>query len=469
MIRIRLSLALLAVVAIAIGALTTAGGAAPGKGRPVKARQAAALTSATFSIGQPQANAPGAPGCGSNPDGEPTAHVSAAGNVFVGSERGLGGGSDGWVGLGQSGGASAQACAIDYAGQPNAVAGFGASGGDIDSAWAGAPGANGNLALYVASLNLGSVSVAHSTDNGATFTNVPVQGGLPGDDREWIAAFGANTSLLTFHDIATDNIDVLRSDNGGNGYIETSQAIPITDYKAMNNELGNIAIDRRNTAGATAGQFWAYQAFVAASTPGGSTFNEAFLAVTNDGGATWTDRPIPCSAATGAKGLDHNFPNVSVAPDGTIWYAWSNDTDVFTATSSDHGATWTCSPAISTNTTNAIFPWLAATSNGVDLVFYGAPSGVKGTWYVYFAQDPTSTATGWAVPQQIVSVHTGAVCEGGISCTGGRQLLDDFAVDTDQAGWAHIAFSHDAPNLGGSGTFTGYAVQTGGTQAGFPN
>ena len=468
MIRIRLSLALLAVVALAIGAITTA--AASGKGRPAKGHQAATtLTSATFSIGQPQATARGAPGCGSNPDGEPTAHVSAAGNVFVGSERGLGGGSDGWVGLGQSGGASAQACAIDYAGQPNAVAGFGASGGDIDSAWAAAPGANGNLALYVASLNLGSVSVAHSTDNGATFTNVPVQGGLPGDDREWIAAYGASTSLLTYHDIATNNIDVLRSDDGGGTYIQTSQAIPPTDYKAMNNELGNIAIDRRNTSGATPGQFWAYQAFVAASTPNGSTLNEAFLAVTNDGGATWTDRPIPCSAATGAKGLDHNFPNVSVAPDGTVWYAWSNDTDVFTATSTDHGATWTCSPAISTNTTNAIYPWLAATSNGVDLVFYGAPSGVKGTWYVYFAQDPTSTATGWAAPQQIVAVHAGAVCEGGITCTGGRQLLDDFAIDTDPSGWAHIAFSHDAPNLGGSGTYTGYAVQTGGTQAGFPN
>ena len=67
-------------------------------------------------------------------------------------------------------------------------------------------------------------------------------------------------------------------------------------------------------------------------------------------------------------------------------------------------------------------------------------------------------------------VHTGGICEGGISCTGGRQLLDDFAIDTDQQGWAHIAYSHDAPDLGGGGgTFTGYAVQTGGTPAGFPN
>jgi hypothetical protein len=118
-----------------------------------------------------------------------------------------------------------------------------------------------------------------------------------------------------------------------------------------------------------------------------------------------------------------------------------------------------------------IFPWLAATSAGVDLVFYGTPdaTGPNMTWYAEFAQNPTGTIGGWGAPTSITSVHKGDVCEGGISCSGGRQLLDDFGVDTDQSGWAHIAYSHDAPDLGGSGTYTGYAVQTGGTQAGFPN
>jgi hypothetical protein len=66
-------------------------------------------------------------------------------------------------------------------------------------------------------------------------------------------------------------------------------------------------------------------------------------------------------------------------------------------------------------------------------------------------------------------VRTCAVCEGGINCTSGRQLFDDFAVDTDSNGWAHIAFSHDSPALGGSGTYTGYAVQTKGTPVGHNN
>jgi hypothetical protein len=68
-----------------------------------------------------------------------------------------------------------------------------------------------------------------------------------------------------------------------------------------------------------------------------------------------------------------------------------------------------------------------------------------------------------------MAVHTGAVCEGGINCTSGRQLFDDFGVDTDSHGFAHIAYSHDSPDLGGSGTYTGSAVQTSGTTVGQPN
>ena len=43
-------------------------------------------------------------------------------------------------------------------------------------------------------------------------------------------------------------------------------------------------------------------------------------------------------------------------------------------------------------------PWLAATSPGVDLVYYGAPTKTNQTWYVYFAQNTAGTPTGWATP-----------------------------------------------------------------------
>jgi hypothetical protein len=417
-----------------------------------------------FSYGQLQSALVGASGCGTNSAGEPAIHVSRANNVFLGSELGLGGGSQLWRGLGATGGSTASGCGLEYRGQPNAVAsGLGASGGDIDLANASATNSSGNYNLYVASLNLGSVNVATSTDNGTTFSQTPVQAGLPVDDREWIAAFGASTSLLTFHDIATNDIDVLRSDNSGQSYTQISQVIPETDYKAGANELGNIVIDHDNIP--SAGNFYAYQAFVAPSSSSGSANNEAFLGVSADGGHTWSDNPIPCSTASASTNLNHNFPNVSVAPNGNIWYAWSDDHNIYTAESTDHGQTWTCSPAVSTNTAQAIFPWLAATSGGVDLVYYGAPTTTKQTWYVYFVQNTGS----WGTPQQLMAVHSGSVCESGATCTSGRQLFDDFGVDTDSLGFAHIAFSQDSPSLGGSGTSTGYAVQTGGTTVGAPN
>jgi hypothetical protein len=433
------------------------------------AANAQAATVGNFDYGQLQSATVGATGCGTNAAGEPAIHVSQANNVFLGSELGLGGGSELWRGLGAVGGTGASGCGLEFRGQPNAVmGGLGASGGDIDIANASATNASGNYNLYVASLNLGSVNVATSQNNGTSFSQTPVQAGLPLDDREWIAAFGASTSLLTYHDIATNDIDVLRSDNGGQSYTHLSQVIPETDYKAGANELGNIVIDHRNLPDST-GDFYAYQAFVAPSSSSGSANNEAFLGVSKDGGKTWSDNAIPCSTASASTSLDHNFPNVSVAPNGTVWYAWSDNKNIYTAESSDHGSTWSCSPAVSTNTAQAIFPWLAATSGGVDLVYYGAPTTTNQTWSVYFAQNTAGTTSGWGTPQQLMAVHKGTVCEGGISCSSGRQLFDDFGVDTDSSGWAHIAFSQDSPSLGGSGTSTGYAVQTAGTPVGGPN
>ena len=68
-----------------------------------------------------------------------------------------------------------------------------------------------------------------------------------------------------------------------------------------------------------------------------------------------------------------------------------------------------------------------------------------------------------------MTVHSGAVCENGVFCTSGRQLYDVFGATIDDHGFAHIAFSQDSPSLGGTGTSSGYAVQTDGTTIGSPN
>jgi hypothetical protein len=444
-------------------------------------------------------------GCGFNDDGEPSIHVSRANNVLVASERGLGGGSDAWVrydllrtAKGAVGGSGATACDLYYGGQPNGAAGAGASGGDVDTAFGSAALPTGNYPAYLASLNLGSVSVSRSLDNGATWQTTPVVAGLPADDREWIAAFGATASLLTFHDIATNQIDVTRSDDAGTTYAEISQAIPVTgpySYAAMNNELGNIVIDHVNLPPQPAGlpiAFRAYQSFVAPSSPPNITkhpecadpalfvcgsLNEAFVSVSNDGGFTWTVKPIPCSVS--GAGLDHQFPNVSVAPNGNLWETWSDDANVFAAVSTNQGNTWTCGKV--SNGGRNVMPWIVAATGGEDLVYYGA-AGSNGPWYVYFAQNLSLTNPGNWSRTPVLPVHSGPVCEQGFTCSGDRQLLDDFGVDVDfQSGWAHIAYSHDCTQplgslctsgpsqLGGPSTYTGYAVQTGGPAIGNPN
>jgi hypothetical protein len=287
------------------------------------------------------------------------------------------------------------------------------------------------------------------------------------------------------------NIDVLRSDRGGVGFVQIGQAISPTDPAAINNELGNVAIDRRNRAGTRSGPlgqtgFWAYQAYVSTGDANATALNAAHLAVSNDGGFHWTDRKVACSTAAGSVGLDHAFPNVSIDPAGHIWLAWSAGRDdpngfntagsIRTAVSTNHGRTWSCSKPIATG--QAIYPWLSATTTGVDLVFYERENRTPGqTWAVAYTQnrhpETSPVINGWTTPQLLVTVHHGAVCEAGINCTSGRQLLDDFGIAADQHGYAHIAYTHDAPCTPGDTTnacsASGYAVQVNGPVIGASN
>jgi hypothetical protein len=114
---------------------------------------ASAATVGGFSYGQLQAATVGASGCGTNAAGEPRFMYRAPTTSSWALRTAWAAGAKLWRGLGQVGGTGASACALEYRGQPNAVGGVGASGGDIDLAIANARNAAGNYNVYVSSLD----------------------------------------------------------------------------------------------------------------------------------------------------------------------------------------------------------------------------------------------------------------------------------------------------------------------------
>src|SRR5207247_8845254 len=117
---------------------------------------------------------------------------------------------------------------------------------------------------------------------------------VPGDDREWIAADGASTVCISYHDAATFNIDVDCSSDAGATF--TQHALPGAidvghAFLVDNNEIGNLAIDPVSHT--------VYQTFSGPSDLAGTTacggftcLNTVWMAVSTDGGRTFTDYPV---------------------------------------------------------------------------------------------------------------------------------------------------------------------------------
>src|SRR3989442_11248722 len=172
---------------------------------------------------------------------------------------------------------------------------------------------------------------------------------------------------------------------------------------------------------------------------------------------------------------------------------------MFYSFSTTFGQTWSGPYQISKTPSNtAIMPWSTALGNGaLDVVWYGTsyydggntPDNypMTASWQVYFAQNLAATTPGSKFSQNTASgiIHYGGVCEPGVTCTGNRDLLDDFGVAASPTtGFATIIYTSDqyvnsanepAQPFGSGGgcthsstnsfecSHTDIAVQTGGT------
>src|SRR5437762_4000494 len=245
-----------------------------------------AFTFENFELGAaPGTVCPGSTGC-SNGAAEPMIRADATGTFYVSSELGLSAGTLAWKST--DGG-------LHYTGlqSPNQVSqsagGVAPGGGDTDLSTAPQANANGVHNVYLASLSLANVTVSTSQDGGQTWSKDVLSATIPGDDREWIAADQATKVCVSYHDIATFNIDVNCSFDAGASFTQLGTAIDVAHaFLIDDNEIGNLAIDPRNHV--------IYQVFsgIANATEAllPSSFHVVWIAVSRDGGQTFTDKPV---------------------------------------------------------------------------------------------------------------------------------------------------------------------------------
>ena len=434
---------------------------------------------------------PGSSAC-SNIAAEPAIRADGNGNFFASSENGLGGGT---VAFRSTDGGLHYTTLLS----PNGVSsandtGFAPGGGDTDLAVAPAKNAQGNYNVYVASLSLANVDVSTSTDRGQTWTLNPVSATISGDDREWIAADGASKVCISYHDVATFNLDVNCSSDAGATFTQLGDAIDVAHaYQIDNNESGNLAIDPKTHV--------IYQAYSAITSPtevvngqANADYHGVYVGVSTDGGQTFVDHAVYVNPDPNVQ-YGSQFTVVAVDRNGAVYTAFCDGHDIYFSYSTDQGTTWSAPKLVNPGGT-AIFPWLAAGKGGkVDLVFYGTTYRDTSTpvdsypdsaaWVVAFAQNLNATSRNGSFAIQAASptVHLGAVCRGGVSCTGSRDLFDDFGVAASPTtGLASIVYSDDqfdpsGPNSSGctqstsntsSCDHTAIATQTSGKGI-FPN
>src|SRR6266576_1579314 len=414
---------------------------------------------------------PGSSGC-TNGAAEPMIRADATGTFYVSSELGVGSGTLAWRSI--DGGLHYTALT-----SPNplsqAAGGVGPGGGDTDLGTAPDVNASGVHNLYVASLSLANVTVSTSQDGGATWSKNITSATIPGDDREWIAADQATKVCISYHDIVTFNIDVNCSLDAGAHFTQVGSALDGAHaFLIDDNDIGNLAIDPRNHV--------VYQVFSgianAAEAAVPSSFHAVWIAVSRDGGQTFTDHAVYVNPNTAAS-YGHQFVNVSIDRAGTVYVVYTDDHNLFYSFSTDGGETFTGPIQVNqAPSATAVMPWSVACDPGLlNIVWYGTPYfdgttapdnyPASAAWSVYLAQNRTATVAGSTFTQVAATpiVHFGGVCESGVTCSGNRDLYDDFGIAVSPTtGLASITYSDDQPGNRGSDDHTAIATQTGGTK-----
>jgi hypothetical protein len=439
---------------------------------------------------------------------EPGDRVDSQGTAYVVSIRGVPGGIDlwRWYQTADGGPNGDKTLPFKYEGQPDNCGifsftsggcannvgtpmnlGIAPGGGDADIAVNAPPLGVPNLAVTSLDLVPG-VTATHSTDRGDNFSAPnPVAALLPGDDRQWNDAIDALTVYLEYHDIATFNIEVQRSIDGGftygNGVGEAIDAttLPNVVGAATTPPTGNVAGQTRIDKSSCPSRGNLYQIFVGpesmAENIAGAPPRTVYVGVSNDAklgllAFMFTDHKIFTSPPTspGATfGTANLFPALATDDLGFVYAVWSDNTNIFYSSSSDQGTTWTTPVRVNSGNTVGkanLFPWVAADANGhVVVVWLGdnlvgnsndrtvlekscsdGANSCWAKWNVYMAETVTGHALVPGFTQYTASdhiIHSGTVSTGGLGGGADRNLADFFQVALDAQHRGNISFADD--------------------------
>ena len=375
-------------------------------------------------------------------------------------------------------------------------------GGDCDISHTPSAGAFDNVS--VTSLSLANLTSNVTTDGGATWKAAADSASQQtfGVDRQWQAVdAGLDRHYLSVHDLATSNIQMSVSIDGGYQYVQNTPAIsPATNRKALTTGvLGVSTVSGGNHFGPTVVDPTTHKLYIPFLSPvdGESVFTEhALFIAEGDPCAT-----VPCAAGQPAGpitwtshlafnapanlNLANDFPTITMDRSGVLYAAFTGDvakaaspsgsydtSRIFVLHSQPRDASvWSVPQAVDPGTSNAnVFPWLVAGTKGnVGIAWYSSTlaesttcpgagtnannpvsDNCRNLWNVSYAQSSNGdgSSPSWTVSDVSGLVHRGPICNVGLNCaTGTRTMLDFFDVAMDSQGRPNIVYVSDTRAL----------------------
>lgn len=340
---------------------------------------------------------------------------------------------------------------------------FGSGDADVNIGSTGTLHATTLIFLFNPVFNTAQIGVSAITCKGVTSANFSLSNcskkiiDSTQTDRPWVTSDGMHV-YISYHDSGNSSlIHMQRSDDDGLTWVKVGDPIVgqdgATGDATFNNTQGPIVADpvtHNVYAIYSAGQPGIQKATTA-------TFNNIFVSHSTDMGKSWTASLV--YHAPLFTDLSNVFPSLAVDPtNGNLYATWSDGHSIFFSNSTDEGTSWSAAVIVNTNPAKtALFPWVAAFSGSVDVVYYGTTAGSKNdttaVWNVYMAHTHNQ---GSSFTQSLVSHtpnHVGVICTFGTACADGtRNLLDLFEVVINpQNGLAAIIYTDDTLTTTSSG------------------